>query len=183
MEFYEKTHGRSLLVCSSLKQEQLDEEWRFLVATPEALGNRRLEKLSLLEPKPLIILDEIHLFYKWGKSFRPRLLSFIELIGVFNFPSLGLTATLDQSSIQWVKNSISSGFETSLMDHGNMEMKFPPSRNYFFPRKIKKIFEQFFEDQMRFGEEGRPCIFVELEMRSFNGLIIFIGLEFHLSDA
>lgn len=158
MEFFEKAHEKSLLVCPSLKQEQLDEDWRFLVATPEALGSRWLEKLSLFEPKPLIILDEIHLFFKWGHSFRPRLLAFIESIGVLNFPTLGLTATLDHSSFQWIKTSVSSGFEASLLDYGNMKMKFPPSENYYFPKKAKRIFQQFFEDQMRFGE-GKTALY------------------------
>jgi len=149
MEFFEKAGKKSLLVCPSLKQEQLDENWNFLVATPESLKTRLLEKLSQFQPRPLIILDEIHLFYKWGKSFRPRLLSFIETIGSMNFPSLGLTATLDQESLSWLESSISPGFETMILDHGNMKMNFPPERNVYFPKKLRLLFNQFFEDQMR----------------------------------
>ncbi len=179
MEFYEKAGTKSLLVCPSMKQEQFENEWDFLVTTPESMKTGMLEKLSLLQPKPLIILDEIHLFHKWGSTFRPRLLSFLELIGSLNFPSLGLTATLDHSSLNWLEHSISPGFETMILDHGNMKMNFPPMFNVHFPKQMKGLFNLFFEDQMRIHKKGTALYFCRTRDEVYNWVDYFHWLGIH----
>jgi superfamily II DNA helicase RecQ len=173
MEFYEKAQRKSLLVCPAMKQEEFEGDWEFLVTTPESMKKAMLEKLSLCHPKPLIILDEIHLFYKWGNTFRPRLLSFIEQIGSLGFPSLGLTATLDHSSLDWLKHSVSQGFETTVLDHGNMKMNFPPLYNVHFPRQLRVLFNTFFEDQMRKESHQTALYFCRTRDEVFNWVDYF----------
>ncbi|MCO4792467.1 MAG: DEAD/DEAH box helicase [Bacteriovoracaceae bacterium] len=177
LEFYEKSKKRSLLLCGEKnKGEKLKEKWDFLVATPESLGSRELESLSMMVPKPVVILDEIHLFLKWGSSFRPRLLDFIEALGVMTFPCLGLTATLDERSKNWINEQLNLGFLARIVDFGNMGIKYSPKNNYYFPNWAKKIFHQYFIYKMK-NTNGIALFFCRTRTEVFNWVELFEWLQ------
>ncbi len=85
---------------------------------------------------PVIIFDEIHLFFYWGDSFRPRLIECLESI-IYSTPYsvLFLTATLHENLIIRLTHMISAQRKIYLpIDIGNCRMRFPPTKHVELPK-------------------------------------------------
>lgn len=96
---------------------------RCLVMTPE-------EWLKKKTPTKLLILDEFHLFYYWGDSFRPAMWeAFYEMVENAELVIL-MTATLTVTMQEEVEK-FSCHFDQILwIDHGNQQLKFSPTHYY-----------------------------------------------------
>lgn len=160
LEFFKKAGPKSLFLEGAEGRDEFKSlKWDVCVATPEAMGDSGINLLMALDPRPLFILDEIHLFKKWGESFRPYLLTFLENLGVLDIPILGMTATLEKDVIEWLQREMTFGFErVEILDFKNMEMKHIPENHVLFPRWSKKIFNYFFIEQMK-KREGLALYF------------------------
>ena len=107
-----------------------------IVLTPEQFPSflpLRFERLN-----PLVIVDEVHLCVKWGKSFRPWLLDFfVDLFSVGNLV-LGLSATWDKEC-QLFMSDLQKYYLDSfliLFNEGNMKLKYHPRYKLITPKMI-----------------------------------------------
>ncbi len=64
-----------------------------------------------IKHKALFVLDEFHLFYEWGESFRPRLLDFFYKISSSNTKVLGLSATITQQLYSVIERDVENNFK------------------------------------------------------------------------
>jgi superfamily II RNA helicase len=81
----------SLDVCL---EKFLSAKKSFLVTTAELLSDEFIEELWRIKEKVLFVIDEFHLFYYWGESFRPVLHErFLSLLNC-SLPVLAITATM-----------------------------------------------------------------------------------------
>lgn len=117
----------------------------FLIATPECLQSEFYDYIESLEKRPLIVIDEFHLFYLWGESFRPILFESLMSLALSKAPILGLSATMEPKLIERWK------FEFSLsMDHlflinlGNQTLLKPPSYKHFYFSFFPEMFRRRF---------------------------------------
>lgn len=117
----------------------------FLVTTAELLNEDFIEELSVLEQKVLFVIDEFHLFYYWGETFRPVLHDrFLAILNCY-FPILAVTATMDKSVMNQMKKDLSFYQDFWIhLDYGNHELHRKPqnlvSFNGLKPQYIQKAF-------------------------------------------
>lgn len=117
----------------------------FLVTTAELLNEDFLEELFKKEQKVIFVIDEFHLFYHWGDSFRPVLHEKLLAVLNFYFPVLAITATMSQSVMSLMKKDLSfyQDFWVHL-DYGNHCLHRQPQKLVCFnglkPHYIQKSF-------------------------------------------
>lgn len=92
----------------------------FLITTPELLSEEFLAELCELDQKVIFVIDEFHLFYYWGESFRPILHDRFLAILNFYFPVLAVTATMDAQVMELLKKDLSFYQDFWIhLDYGN----------------------------------------------------------------
>lgn len=125
-----KAEGRKVKILRRRNQK----EWQsfaknpqgILVATPETLPSHLPQ---IIVEKCVLVLDEFHLFQKWGEDFRPLLREQLYAWANLGARILGLSATVDKEQIGEVKRWRQHGFEQIIIiDIGNMRFKNPPKR-------------------------------------------------------
>lgn len=117
----------------------------FLVTTAELLSEGFIEELCSLEQKVLFVIDEFHLFYHWGESFRPVLHDRLLAIFNFYFPVLAVTATMSEEVMNRMKRDLSYYQDFWIhIDYGNHQLHRSPSSVLSFkglkPHYIQKAF-------------------------------------------
>lgn len=117
----------------------------FLVTTIELLSEEFIEQLFYTEQKVLFVLDEFHLFYHWGETFRPLLHD--RFLGILNyhFPVLAVTATMDEAVMERLKKDLVYYQDFWIhLDYGNHKLHRKPVKNLSFhglkPGYIHKAF-------------------------------------------
>ena len=117
----------------------------FLITTAELLSEEFVEELYKLEEKVLFVIDEFHLFYYWGHSFRPVLHEKLLAILNFYFPILAVTATMDESVMNQMKSDLLYYQDFWIhLDYGNHKLHRKPQDLVSFhglkPQYIQKAF-------------------------------------------
>lgn len=117
----------------------------FLVTTMELLSEEFLEELSLGDQKVLFVIDEFHLFYYWGESFRPILHDRFLAILNFYFPVLAVTATMADEVMERMRDDLRfyQDFWVHL-DYGNHKLHRTPQKMVSFhglkPHFVQRAF-------------------------------------------
>lgn len=106
-------------------------EFKLWVLTAELLYEKAIEEL--LEGK-ILVFDEFHLFYYWGKDFRPALMEVFELSCVTSQTTLLLTATASVEVIEFWKERTQMQ-EQFLINLGNQRIKKEPKNFFWTPKK------------------------------------------------
>jgi len=94
-----------------------------VVMTPE-------EWLKECKPFRILILDEFHLYFYWGNSFRPQMWeAFYEMVQNAELV-IFLTATLTSQMIEEIKRFDCHFDQMTWVDHGNQQLKNKPVHYY-----------------------------------------------------
>lgn len=117
----------------------------FLITTAELLSEEFIEELAHQNQKVLFVIDEFHLFYYWGESFRPILHDRFLAILNFSFPILAVTATMDESVMDKMKKDLAYYQDFWIhLDYGNHALHRQPQKLVSFkglkPQYIQKAF-------------------------------------------
>lgn len=100
----EEVKGRehSLIFEGEKKRHVLDKfcqsEKAVLVATVESFPWHEIERI-IKEVDPLFVLDEFHLFFEWGRDFRPLLFDFYRELILLESRVMGITATFPKELV------------------------------------------------------------------------------------
>ncbi len=87
----------------------------------------------------LIILDEFHLTYNWGESFRFELIRCWEFVATLDNPVILLSATMSKKNLVAVGEELNLNFELSyFINLGNLKLKNIPSKVIFYPSYLKR---------------------------------------------
>lgn len=122
-----------VLERSELASPLRGSSWVF-ICTPESVMNSVVFFRFIQKQNPIFILDEFHLFLKWGICFRPILLDFIIKYYDQILLSICLTATWDQECENTMELFFSSEVEyLHYYNHGNLQLIFKPQNNYIVP--------------------------------------------------
>ena len=93
-----------------------------------------------LTPEEFVI-DEFHLFYYWGESFRPVLHDKFLCILNFYFPILAITATMDESVMNKMKKDLAYYQDFWIhLDYGNHALHRKPQKLVSFKGLRKRYF-------------------------------------------
>jgi superfamily II DNA helicase RecQ len=165
-EFYEKAladgiksfyrEARGEFAC----QEDID----LSIYTPELYLKDHFEgKFSKIDfCNKLLVIDEIHLFFLWGHSFRPHLLDFLELaLGDFQ-NTFALSATMSPCNKKEYQKIWEHCFEENfLLNLGNFKFKNIPTGHfctYFFSKKMQDLIMKNF---LLSSKKARVLVFVK----------------------
>ena len=117
----------------------------FLILTPEMATSSFLHLASIMTPPPLFVLDEFHLFYLWGHTFRPRIWEMAMGISCLGAPLLGLTATFsDTLKDMWRRDFKVAMDHLFVIDLGNQTFQYPPEKVVCFPGFLRRTFTRLF---------------------------------------
>ena len=147
-----------------------------LVVTAESMLSNYIEILKV-KISPLFVLDEIHLFYKWGYSFRPYLIQFFEILICLKVRIMGLSATVEEWIEEDLKRDlIRNGYKMTSINIGNFENARPPQKiKYFNFVDLINLFKLL----SIFSRKGRILIFVRTkrEGRNLEHDLIKLGVK------
>ncbi len=150
-----------------------------MVLTPESLNQEAWQLLKRL--RPLFVLDEFHLFYTWGHSFREALRTFIEDLYIERFQVVGLSATIsDQVKKDVILDHSLNDNDLYYLNLGNFQFQNNPSSHkylkkneliylviiyFIFTKKRSIVFVKTRTDVLdvrnyliRFGVDSSTCI-------------------------
>jgi len=109
------------------------------------------EMVQYLDQKTIIILDEFHLLYHWGDSFRPYMQDLYRELVNNGHSILGLTATFSDDFLVRLKFEASLNFDHFYhLNIGNNRFKYEPSKIklYFYPMAVLKELKLALESQL-----------------------------------
>lgn len=122
----------------------------FLVATMELLSEDFLEACAAQNEKILFILDEFHLFYHWGESFRPVLHDRFLAILDTQSPVLGITATMSLGLLKKLKEDLEYHHSFWLyIDYGNHMLHRQPKKIHCFHQMKPEFFHRAMWRELR----------------------------------
>ncbi len=126
------------------------------LTTVESLSKDDLD--FALKSNSLFVLDEFHLFYEWGESFRPRLLDFLYQISSSKSTKvIGLSATITDELYRVIERDVENNFRHfCFLNIGNFQKKNMYKKKRMLIRPLlllKLIFEQLL------FERGRTILF------------------------
>lgn len=104
-----------------------------LVATPETLDEGLWGAFEA--ERPLFVLDEFHLFLRWGEDFRPVLREALMRAAASGSSVLALSATMEPDLLERCRREVPLSVASSWwIDRGNMSFLHPPRRAVFMGR-------------------------------------------------
>ncbi|MCB9060079.1 MAG: DEAD/DEAH box helicase [Halobacteriovoraceae bacterium] len=128
-EVYERLNSEKNVYC------ELDEKIsRDVLLKKQFIIISTVERFSLNFEDPLfkniiIVLDEIHLFFYWGESFRPHLLDFIYGLPCEKISVFAMTATINSAMLSEWRDLLQKQFQqVNVIDFGNQKLKYNPNR-------------------------------------------------------
>ena len=105
----------------------------------------------------IYILDEFHLFYYWGDSFRERLSEVYMQITSYSFPVIFLSATLSEELLKRLNSELSVNYEHIYhIDMGNQKLKNLPGKLFYYPAK----FHNYLDYDLKYSDKkGTTLVF------------------------
>lgn len=146
-----------------------------LSLTPESLSNLQLKRL--LNMDVLFVIDECHLIYEWGESFREKLLNFFEDICFHEARIIALTASLDNKTQEKISLFLkNSDYEKFYINIGNFKFHNKPSRHFILPMMVMKFIIWM---HILFFWRGRMLIFFRTrnEVKHFKKFLASYGIR------
>lgn len=120
----------------------------FLVTTAELLDDHFLEYVA--DQKVIVVIDEFHLFYYWGETFRPLLLDKIFSMLNLKFPVLAVTATMDEEIIHKMRLDLMYHDDAFIhLDYGNHQLHRKPSQINCFDGFNERLMYRYFCSRVR----------------------------------
>jgi superfamily II DNA helicase RecQ len=138
----------------------LQKKKAFLVTTMELLSEEFLEAVAESATPTLFILDEFHLFYHWGESFRPILHDRFLAILSTGAPVLGITATMSAELTLKLTNDLAYHCDTWIhVDYGNHQLHRQPVKLNSFMGFSKNKLERSFAREMNHKKHSEVFLF------------------------
>jgi superfamily II DNA or RNA helicase len=108
-------------------------KYKLVISTPEMVKD-----FDYFANEYVVILDEFHLFYYWGDTFREKMLNLYFEITSYSVPILFLTATLGDELRGRLKTELQCNYKNIYhLDYGNQKIKNIPNSVYFYPSWLK----------------------------------------------
>lgn len=113
-------------------------EVKLLIITPELLNSQIYQQFNI---DTNYVFDELHLFYYWGDSFRPKLIECYEEVMSTGNSCLSLSATMSDPLIyRWEKDAKLNYENVFKINLNNHTLKKAPYVTTHIPKVLKKLF-------------------------------------------
>ncbi len=127
----------------------------FFITTMELLSEDFLEACAEQSEKILFIIDEFHLIYHWGDTFRPVLHDrWLALLDTQS-PVLGLTATMSAELLIQLESDLFYHNDTWIhVDYGNLKLQRTPKKIHYYSINNSKLFNRALWRELRLKEKN-----------------------------
>ncbi|MBI2522162.1 MAG: DEAD/DEAH box helicase [Bdellovibrio sp.] len=152
-----------------------------IVTTFEVFSGIKAHKL-MKRSDAIFILDEFHLLFYWGFSFRPRLIQCLFELSSAQGLVIGLTATFDQLlHAEWQRSALLGFDKVDYLNYGNHHFRFSPDKIIEFPDipTSKKILEAILWWKICFKKRQRCLIFCRYREEVFQRIKLLQKLGFN----
>lgn len=142
------------ILCLNIRQK---EDYKLAISQKVSLIVTTPEVFELLESSTdtLYILDEFHLFYYWGDSFREKLIEVYMQVTSESHPLILLTATLSDEFKLRLKLELDTNYRDIYhINFGNRQLKNWPHKLFFYPKR----FQSFLVEDYMFSEKEGCCL-------------------------
>lgn len=166
-EFYERVYdrvGNQAHLLTSHKEtkayfskEIKKDRKKIIILTPELIQEQFLDLImaGTFKRKWLVFFDEFHLFYHWGRTFRPLLEEVYLAVASRNINFVALTATFDLNYLSiWRRDIIFSFSNAIIINLGNHQFKRKPKLHCVFPLMLRSQFINYFKIKLNFSNSG-----------------------------
>ncbi|MBT4790482.1 MAG: DEAD/DEAH box helicase [Halobacteriovoraceae bacterium] len=127
--------------------------YELVVVTPELF--KFCDELSDF----LFVIDEFHLFYYWGDTFRERMQEMYMELTSYSVPVMFLTATLGESQYKRLRTELALNYENIYhLNMGNQTLMNLPRKVFYYPRFFRKWLD---EDYCFAAKRGTSLIFCQ----------------------
>lgn len=149
-EVYKNALSLGLDVGLIHKKSKKKDYKQLMICTPEGF------KLGERDQEALFILDEFHLFYYWGETFRSYMLECYYEIASSSYALMMLSATISKELKGRINGDLALNYEDIFhIDFGNQRLKNLPSKIFYYP----KVFKNYLLDEIFYPREGVSLIF------------------------
>lgn len=141
-EFYEniKDQFQVLNIERMTDWKNLKKDDQIIIVTPELLTEHRLHFLS----QRTMILDEFHLYFYWGTSFREEMWRGLIDICTISKKIVALTATMSESNFSFMREQFKNfEQEITIIDVGNQRLKNKPQKIVYLNSKEPTTWKYF----------------------------------------
>lgn len=150
--------------CRSTQDfREIDWEYITLVTTTPECIDIDFEVSSKVSP--VLVLDECHLIYYWGETFREKMFEIYHTLLATGSPLILLSATINEPILEKFKFDL--GFNYSDIIHvniGNRELKNYPHRIYYYPKIFRK---HLYTDLFFAKSSGTKLVFCKYRQEVF----------------
>jgi len=127
----------------------------FLISTMELLSEDFLEAIGEQSENIIFIIDEFHLIYHWGDTFRPILHDRWLAILDTQAPVLGLTATMSPEILYQLEADLIFHNDTWVhIDFGNLQLHRAPKKIHYYSINNSKLFARTLWRELRLKEKN-----------------------------
>ncbi len=152
-QLYERFLGQFPLFLISNGAEREKKISRFcaqkealMLITPELCSDLLFEHLERSGKEVVWVLDEFHLFFYWGESFRWKMWELFLQVANRGDGMLALSATISKEYLERMQLEFRNTFTAIFMiDLGNQQFGNYPSKIYYFSMFLKNLFFRRFE--------------------------------------
>lgn len=135
-----------------------------LVSTVESFPWKEIENV-IENYNPLFVLDELHLFFIWGREFRVHLIDLYRLLILKKSRVLGLTATFPEEMIEELKEDLfRNDMKFYQVDLGNFRLKFEPQKQKELTYEVLK---KLLYLKGKFTWKKRTLVFVKTRKEAY----------------
>ena len=130
-----------------------------LLCTPELYR-------PMVDENIIHILDEFHLFYYWGDSFREKMNEIYQEIVCASYPLILLTATLSDTLKKRVESELKLNYQNIYhLNFGNQKLKNLPNRLFYYPPKLSSYLR---DDFMYSSHKGASLVFCQYRQQVYS---------------
>lgn len=141
-EFYEniKNQFKVLNIERMVDWNKFNQEHQIIIVTPELVSEYQLNRLG----QRTIVLDEFHLYFYWGTSFREEMWRAMIDICIYSKRILALTATLSTEHYQFMHQQfLNFDYPITIINVGNQKLKNFPNKITYLKKRQRNTWKYF----------------------------------------
>ncbi len=174
LEFADRMEKEGKLLFPKTRKELQSNQKSFfqkkeglMIVTAEVLSDSFFDFAKEKSNNIIIVFDEIHLFFHWGKSFRPWLEELLYLAVNSEISLLGLTATLDKEYLKRLESDFLLGLEKIfIIDLGNGKLIYKPLKVLNYRMRGKKALVKRLRNELSIQEVSQETFLVFCQFRA-----------------
>jgi superfamily II DNA or RNA helicase len=141
----------------------LNSDRGILIVTPELISSELIFEIGREKNRYIVVIDEVHLFFYWGKTFRPHLLEVLWGIMSQEISLLALSATISDEIQICLNEGVSLNYKYGYyLNVANRELLYTPTKSFFYGYLGEKFLNRRF---LSIVKSSKGCVIYFVKYR------------------